>query len=208
MTMLATPLEAELPLYFGAGGELFGLYQSAGTPASKAVLLCPPLGQEQIRCHRLYRQLAHALAAEGIPVLRFDYYGCGDSAGASAQVDWQRCLVDARDAVDEIECVSDVDGPGERVERAGQLDASAGCRGALACGQQRTRALTPSAVVEDKERVTGLGEVFGLLRLAHLDHHRRGPPMTAHDDREAAVTGEVVGRVELSGHRDTPHSRC
>ncbi len=102
MTMLATPLEAELPLYFGAGGELFGLYQSAGTPARKAVLLCPPLGQEQIRCHRLYRQLAHALAAEGIPVLRFDYYGCGDSAGASAQVDWQRCLADARDAADEL----------------------------------------------------------------------------------------------------------
>jgi alpha/beta superfamily hydrolase len=102
MTLLATPVEADLPLYFGAGEELFGLYQPAATSAGKAVLLCPPLGQEQIRCHRLYRQLAHALAAEGIAVLRFDYYGCGDSAGASDQVDWQRCLVDTRDAANEL----------------------------------------------------------------------------------------------------------
>ena len=94
MTMPTTPIEADLPLYFGADAELFGLYQPADASAGKAVLLCPPLGQEQIRCHRLYRQLAHALAAEGIAVLRFDYYGCGDSAGASDEVDWQRCLTD------------------------------------------------------------------------------------------------------------------
>lgn len=102
MTMLATPIEADLPLYFGVDAELFGLYQPAGASAGKAVLLCPPLGQEQIRCHRLYRQLAHALAAEGIAVLRFDYYGCGDSAGASEQVDWQRCLTDTCDAANEL----------------------------------------------------------------------------------------------------------
>ncbi len=102
MTMLTIPIEADLPLYFGADAELFGLYQPAGASAGKAVLLCPPLGQEQIRCHRLYRQLAHALAAEGIAVLRFDYYGCGDSVGASDQVDWQRCLADTRDAANEL----------------------------------------------------------------------------------------------------------
>lgn len=102
MTMLATPLEAEQPLYFGEDGALFGLYQSAGAPASRAVLLCPPLGQDQIRCHRLYRQLSHALAAEGIAALRFDYYGCGDSAGASIEVDWQRCVADTCAAAAEL----------------------------------------------------------------------------------------------------------
>jgi pimeloyl-ACP methyl ester carboxylesterase len=102
VTNLATPVDAETPLYFGPLGELFGLYHCEGTPARKAVLLCPSLGQEQIRCHRLYRQLARALAAEGMAVLRFDYYGCGDSAGASAQVDWLRCLADTRDAAQEL----------------------------------------------------------------------------------------------------------
>ncbi|WP_162258292.1 alpha/beta fold hydrolase [Frateuria sp. Soil773] len=99
---MATPLEAERPLYFGEGGELFGLYHAPGGRAGKAVLLCAPLGQEQIRCHRIYRQLAHALAAEGMAVLRFDYYGCGDSAGASAEVDWLRCIADTQAAAAEL----------------------------------------------------------------------------------------------------------
>jgi pimeloyl-ACP methyl ester carboxylesterase len=91
---MKTRSEAELPLFFGASRDLFGLFHATGKPAGKAVLLCPPLGQDQIRCHRLYRQLAHALVAEGIPVLRFDYHGTGDSAGDSADVDWDRCIAD------------------------------------------------------------------------------------------------------------------
>lgn len=86
--------DKELPFYFGSDGDLFGVYHAGVTPAARAVLLCPPLGQDQIRCHRLYRQLAHALVTEGIAVLRFDYYGSGDSAGASAELDWDRCIAD------------------------------------------------------------------------------------------------------------------
>jgi alpha-beta hydrolase superfamily lysophospholipase len=99
---MSTRFEDELPLYFGARGELFGFFHSTAEPARKAVLLCPPLGQDQIRCHRLYRQLAHALVAEGMAVLRFDYYGSGDSAGASADVDWDRCVADTVTAAAEL----------------------------------------------------------------------------------------------------------
>ncbi|WP_426703009.1 serine aminopeptidase domain-containing protein [Rhodanobacter sp. Col0626] len=94
--------DKELPFYFGASRELFGLFHATTAPASKGVLLCPPLGQDQIRCHRLYRQLAHALVAEGIAVLRFDYYGTGDSAGASVEVDWDRCVADTITAANEL----------------------------------------------------------------------------------------------------------
>jgi pimeloyl-ACP methyl ester carboxylesterase len=94
--------DTEIPLFLGAKREVFGLFHSVSGLARKAVLLCPPLGQDQIRCHRLYRQLAQALAAEGIPVLRFDYYGTGDSAGDSADVDWERCLADTVTAADEL----------------------------------------------------------------------------------------------------------
>ncbi len=100
--MMITSPEAELPFYFGNDAALFGLFHAAGGPARKAVLLCPPLGQDQIRCHRLYRQLANALAGEGIPALRFDYYGTGDSAGDSADVDWDRCVADIAVAADEL----------------------------------------------------------------------------------------------------------
>jgi pimeloyl-ACP methyl ester carboxylesterase len=94
--------ETEAPRYFGAGHTLFGIFHRAATPAQKAVLLCPPLGQDQIRCHRLYRQLANALAAAGIPVLRFDYYGTGDSIGGSADISWPRCIEDIATAASEL----------------------------------------------------------------------------------------------------------
>lgn len=101
--------ETEQPFHFGAGGQLFGLYHPAATPAKQAVLLCPPLGQDQIRSHRLYRQLAQTLAAAGSPVLRFDYHGSGDSAGSSIEVDWDRCIADTVSAADELRARSGCD---------------------------------------------------------------------------------------------------
>lgn len=101
--------ESELPFFFGRNGELFGMYHAATPAAGKAVLLCSPLGQDYIRCHRIYRQLGNALAAEGMPVLRFDYYGCGDSAGSSHEVEWERCLQDIATAAAELRARSGVD---------------------------------------------------------------------------------------------------
>jgi alpha-beta hydrolase superfamily lysophospholipase len=98
--------EAEVPRFFGANGELFGVYHTPARPATRAALLCPPLGQDHIRCHRLYRQLARALAAEGVAVLRFDYYGVGDSAGGSAETDWNRCIADVLTAAAELRVLS------------------------------------------------------------------------------------------------------
>lgn len=94
--------EAELPFYFGPGRELFGFYHPAAAVSAAAVLLCPPVGVEQVRCHRLYRQLAHGLAESGLPVLRFDYYGTGDSAGDSRELEWTRCLADVVTAAGEL----------------------------------------------------------------------------------------------------------
>ncbi|QNK01636.1 serine aminopeptidase domain-containing protein [Dyella telluris] len=95
-------IEAELPFYFGPGRELFGFYHPSAAVTGAAVLLCPPFGVEQIRCHRLYRQLAHGLAESGLPVLRFDYYGTGDSAGESRAFEWTRCLADVATAANEL----------------------------------------------------------------------------------------------------------
>ncbi|RDS83661.1 alpha/beta fold hydrolase [Dyella monticola] len=106
---MSTRSEAEMPFYFGPERALFGLFHASGTSARKAVLLCPPLGQDQIRCHRLYRQLAQALVAEGVAVLRFDYYGTGDSAGDSVDMDWQRCVADTVVAADELRARSGFD---------------------------------------------------------------------------------------------------
>lgn len=106
--MTAQP-EAAQPCYFGANGQLFGLYHAAVEVPSCAALLCPPLGQEMVRSHRIYRQLGSTLAAQGVAVLRFDYYGSGDSAGDGLDLDLERCVTDTVAAVGELRARSGCD---------------------------------------------------------------------------------------------------
>ena len=63
-----------------------------------AVLVCAPVGHEHVRSHFILNRVGRQLAASGIPVLRFDYFGCGDSLGESVDADcerWQHDIVDA-----------------------------------------------------------------------------------------------------------------
>jgi len=48
------------------------------------VVICAPIGFEQLHANRSLRHLADAIAAQGIPTLRFDWHGTGDSAGSDA----------------------------------------------------------------------------------------------------------------------------
>ncbi len=48
------------------------------------VVLCNPFGYDALCTHRGWRRLAGRLAARGMPVLRFDYPGAGDSLGDEA----------------------------------------------------------------------------------------------------------------------------
>lgn len=84
------------PFLFGPPHRrLFGAFHrpTPGAPRRReSVLVCAPFGQEAVRTHRLLRVLADRLADDGFPVLRFDPYGSGDSAGADRALDllgWQ-----------------------------------------------------------------------------------------------------------------------
>lgn len=48
-------------------------------PGGRGVVLCPPWGFEALCVHRSLRRLADELAAHGLPCLRLDLPGCGDS---------------------------------------------------------------------------------------------------------------------------------
>jgi pimeloyl-ACP methyl ester carboxylesterase len=66
------------------------------------VLLCHPWGPEYIHAYRAVRQLAKLLSAAGLHVMRFDYYGTGDSAGDSAAGDPAAWGQDIRAALAEL----------------------------------------------------------------------------------------------------------
>jgi len=60
------------------------------------------MGQESIRAHRAFRRLGLGLARAGLHTLRFDYYGCGDSAGESDECDVDDWMRDIAKAVEEL----------------------------------------------------------------------------------------------------------
>jgi uncharacterized protein len=100
-----------VPFYFGREGRaLFGCFHEPlqKGPPRYAVLICQPLGHEYVNSHRALRQLAVRLADAGIPVLRFDYYGCGDSSGEAEQGSITRWLEDISNAVAELRTRSGV----------------------------------------------------------------------------------------------------
>lgn len=92
--------------YFGeSGNALFGIYYP---PASilpqhnHSIILCPPFGQEYLRSHLAFRQLALLLAREGFHVMRFDYYGTGDSDGGLESANIERWIDDVSTASNEL----------------------------------------------------------------------------------------------------------
>jgi alpha-beta hydrolase superfamily lysophospholipase len=68
--------------YLDVGGEpVLSLLHEADGGAGPAVLMCPPFGREDVASYRSRREWADSLACAGMPVLRFDLPGTGDSGG-------------------------------------------------------------------------------------------------------------------------------
>jgi alpha-beta hydrolase superfamily lysophospholipase len=73
-----------LPGWFGQGDAAFFGWQHhepTAAPRGIAAVICAPIGHEYTRAHRTLRHLADRLAAAGVPAVRFDYHGVGDSPG-------------------------------------------------------------------------------------------------------------------------------
>lgn len=97
-----------IPILFGSRERLLaGVYSPAlGGSSGRAVLLCPPMGQEYLRAHRTGRILADRMAAAGFDVLRFDYYGAGESAGEGEEVSLDGAVDDVVEAANELEALA------------------------------------------------------------------------------------------------------
>lgn len=97
------------PFFFGDSAKpLFGLHHppSGGPPRRFGVVICNPFGQEYLRAHRSLRELARRLAETGFHVLRFDYFGCGDSSGDGDEVTLEQWLLDISAAIAEVKDTS------------------------------------------------------------------------------------------------------
>lgn len=76
------------------GGQFGWYHPPFGAGARVGVVLCSAFGAEMLCAHAGWRQLAIRLAAAGLPTLRFDYAGTGDSPGDDREPDrlgvWSR----------------------------------------------------------------------------------------------------------------------
>src|SRR5437773_7240320 len=103
---LTTGAGSAEPLYFeSAAHPLFAWLHRPAVQAAPGLglVICKPFGYEAVCAHRAMRAFAEAAAELGVPALRFDYRGTGDSADidpAADQIDvW---LQDVTAAVSEL----------------------------------------------------------------------------------------------------------
>lgn len=99
------------PLYFGTRERrLFGMLDPAQVRSgqAQAAVICYPWGPEYIFSHRAVRYLSRQLAGRGFDVLRFDYYGSGDSAGDDSEMRLSGSREDVIAAIEELKDICDV----------------------------------------------------------------------------------------------------
>jgi len=79
--MLTMPPNEQAVEFDCAGDELIGVLSASALPASHGVLIVVGGPQYRVGSHRQFTLLARQLAEHGVPTLRFDYRGMGDSEG-------------------------------------------------------------------------------------------------------------------------------
>jgi alpha-beta hydrolase superfamily lysophospholipase len=71
----------------GRGGFAWHHRPSGSNAGAGAIVLCPPLGYEQLSSYRTWRILAERLASAGFHAVRLDYLGTGNSEGDAGEAD-------------------------------------------------------------------------------------------------------------------------
>jgi hypothetical protein len=152
------------PVRFGlADRQMVGMYHfpRPAAPRGIAALLCNPFGQEAICAHRVFTVLADRLAQRGLPTLRFDYHGTGDSPGADDVGELEGWAADVVAAQDKLDALAR---PSHRVWIGLRL-------GAVLCARASRSATAPLDTIVFWDPVVD-GSAY-LRELAHADRRAR-----------------------------------
>ncbi len=95
------------PFYFNNKKSrhfLFGVEYIPSKPKNIGIVFLQPIGTERNVIDAIQVNLARTLASSGITVLRFDYFGTGDSQGDFSQISLETFISDIDSAVDHMAC--------------------------------------------------------------------------------------------------------
>jgi len=136
--------------------RLFGYYEPAQANLSKvrAALLCHPMDNEQVFAYRTMRQLAARLVRAGFHVLRFDYFGTGDSYGDTGEGDLASWCEDIETAMEELKEITGAN----KVNLAGlRLGANLSARVAARRPKEISKLILWEPLAADELAVAGFG---------------------------------------------------
>ena len=88
--------------FFFSDERIFGCYHpSSESSSTRMLIICPPLFDEYRRSYKALADLANACATQGVHVLRFDYFGTGESFGSLEDARLSDWISDIDASIDE-----------------------------------------------------------------------------------------------------------
>jgi alpha/beta superfamily hydrolase len=85
----------EVAFHAVGSGRVLAFTHAAERPSGGAVVICSPIGNEQIQNHSRELELARVLAGAGVVVRRFHFRGAGDSDGRADEMTLESMREDA-----------------------------------------------------------------------------------------------------------------
>jgi alpha-beta hydrolase superfamily lysophospholipase len=92
--MIETPVT-----FFSEGKQLVGMIHYPDCQSDRAIVMCHGYTAQKTENKRLFVETARTLAADGLTVLRFDFFGSGDSAGEFRETRVSHNIQNLKDAL-------------------------------------------------------------------------------------------------------------